>query len=418
MNRIKQKFEELYDALMEVCPIDEIKEDPFEACNTYYLEITETLSTLITRANSEKESLEKENIELKEKIDLYSEQLSIEQKDIPKIQNKCLEKEVLLNELKSILVERERMKAEVKLVLDEIFALEIELEGKPRLEVDKEVSIVNLKKLKKVRKELQERLKVLETQRQHFYDEIEAYSLKIDKKLEFSFEERIGDLKKMLEDVKEEYNKRIEEYERLFSDIKRKEAILNIEGKEFETRLSEKALEEMREYDGCLINEQSRRFDEIFDNSMEKLVELSSAIGRPVHSYKRTEEDLIAVREELAKLYPMREIYIEIVEKIIKRNALLEKMLEFEKVASDPKRLFKSSFQLNSEEKFRNSAYPSLLKLEESLFELIDRFERSYGIFLLEGAELKVVLKNDIDSRIINRTVFISRCDSPFRKKK
>lgn len=418
MNTIKQKFEELYDVLMEVCPLDEIKEDPFEACSSYYVEITKTLSTLISRANLEKERLEKENTALKEKIDLYCQQLSIEQNTIPEIQNKCLEKEVLLNELKSILVERERMKAEVQIVLDDILALEMELEGKLAFEIDSEVSVENLENLKNIRNELQERLKVLEMKRQHFYDEIEAYSLKIDKKIVFNFEEKIGDLKKLLEDVQDEYNSRLEEYERLLLGIKRKESILNIENKEFDSDLSEKKLEEMREYDTCLRNEQSRRFDEIFDMSIEKLEELSAAIGRPVLLYSRTEEDLISIREELEKLYPMKEIYTEIVEKIMKRNALLEKMLEFEKVASDPKRLFKSSFQLNSEEKFRNSAYPSLLRLEESLFELIDTFERNYGVFLFENAELKVALKNDIDNRIINRTVFISRCDSPFRKKK
>lgn len=93
-------------------------------------------------------------------------------------------------------------------------------------------------------------------------------------------------------------------------------------------------------------------------------------------------------------------------------------MTEFEKIASDPKRLFRSSFQLNTEEKLGNTAYPSLLKLEEKLFELIEAYEESFGRFCLSGQDYKILLRAEIDNRIINRTVFISRCDSPYRKKR
>ena len=50
-------------------------------------------------------------------------------------------------------------------------------------------------------------------------------------------------------------------------------------------------------------------------------------------------------------------------------------MIAFEQTAKDPKRLFRSSFQLNEEEKFRRRAYPTLLKLETILTEAIEKFE-------------------------------------------
>jgi hypothetical protein len=51
-------------------------------------------------------------------------------------------------------------------------------------------------------------------------------------------------------------------------------------------------------------------------------------------------------------------------------------MIAFEQTAKDPKRLFQSSFQLNEEEKFRRRAYPTLLKLETTLIEAIEKFEQ------------------------------------------
>lgn len=51
-------------------------------------------------------------------------------------------------------------------------------------------------------------------------------------------------------------------------------------------------------------------------------------------------------------------------------------MIAFEHTASDPKRLFQPSFQLVEEEKFRRRAYPALLKLESTLVEAIEKFER------------------------------------------
>eukprot|EP00842_Homolaphlyctis_polyrhiza_P005346 jgi/Hompol1/5812/HPOL_000729-RA len=66
-----------------------------------------------------------------------------------------------------------------------------------------------------------------------------------------------------------------------------------------------------------------------------------------------------------------REIY-----RIIDERAhLLKKMKEFETTASDPKRLFRPSFQLNEEEKFRKTCYPTLIKMEAHLRQAITQYE-------------------------------------------
>jgi hypothetical protein len=54
-------------------------------------------------------------------------------------------------------------------------------------------------------------------------------------------------------------------------------------------------------------------------------------------------------------------------------------MIEFEKHASDPRRLFGSSVQLNAEEKWRKTAYPTLLRIEERLILRIRQYEE--GMF-------------------------------------
>ncbi|KAF9354543.1 carboxypeptidase C prc1, partial [Mortierella sp. AD094] len=79
----------------------------------------------------------------------------------------------------------------------------------------------------------------------------------------------------------------------------------------------------------------------------------------------------------------------------------------FEHSASDPKRLFQSSFQLVEEEKFRRRAYPTLLKLERTLIESIETFEKDHGEpFMYDGVPYLETLQAEIDKRHVNETVF------------
>lgn len=57
-------------------------------------------------------------------------------------------------------------------------------------------------------------------------------------------------------------------------------------------------------------------------------------------------------------------------------------MKDFELTASDPKRLFRPSFQLIEEEKFRKTCLPTLTKMESNLIFLIMKYEQgSYYSF-------------------------------------
>lgn len=430
MNTIKQKLEELYDLLIEISPIASITDDPFSLNTSYSAELANTLSVLVSRAEHEKEEIERENEKLHSEMQLYCQQLELSVPIIPKIHNSALKREFLRNELEKISIVRDTVKSKIEALRQEIEAVKQDLDdineavGSSNKSKDyandtsSEISLKRLKLLQHLKSLLLEKMNELESKRQYFYDEIILFSCKLSRKIEFTYEEKIGDLKRMLDRIKSEYEAKRKQFECLTEDIKRRETILSIESRNFEHSLNDKTLRDMAEYSEYLRSEQKRLFDEIFERTLAQIMEISMAIGRKVQSYPRTEESLVEMRSELERLCTMKELYVEIADKIQKRRELLEKMTEFEKIASDPRRLFKSSFQLNSEEKFRNSAYPSLLKLEEGLFEMVDKFEQVYGVFIFEDKEFRTALKNEIENRIINRTVFISRCDSPFRKKK
>ncbi|KAI8910441.1 hypothetical protein EDD86DRAFT_270030, partial [Gorgonomyces haynaldii] len=90
------------------------------------------------------------------------------------------------------------------------------------------------------------------------------------------------------------------------------------------------------------------------------------------------------------------------------RQDLLLKMQNFEKTASDPKRLFRPSFQLLEEEKFRKTCYPTLLKLESQLFQLLDKYQQDMGEhFCLGSHDFKLLLEQEIKSRFVNESVFL-----------
>lgn len=257
-----------------------------------------------------------------------------------------------------------------------------------------------------------------ESKRQAYYDEIEEVLGILKRKMDFTFEEKICELEALATGLKNELAERKAAYAQCIGEIRNKEKYLGAEPRQFSEAIDSTGMAELAEYRDFLVEEQSRRFDEIFHQTREELTEIADIFGIKMRQYSVTEESLDAMREQINELLPKKELFCEIVELVGKRCQLLQKMTEFEKIASDPKRLFKSSFQLNVEEKFRNTAYPSLLKLEESIFGLLERYEEAFGTFLYEGQEYKMSLKAEVDNRIINRTVFISRCDSPYRKKR
>lgn len=421
MDGIKQKLEELHDVLAEISlPVD-VPGDPFSTNPQYLATIVDTLSTLVSKAGLDKERIEDENRKLYEILAQYCQELNRDVPTMGTVHNSLLQQEILKNEFEKISVIRETVRSQIKVLEEDINTLKHEL-GDEQInsspDLTEIVSLERIDALKELKTVLLVKIDELETQRQYFYDEIISFNYKLSRTVEFSYSEKIGDLRRMLDQIKKEYKRRKEKYEGLLREIRRREAILIVQARSFEFGLEDDVLGEMDRYSDHLRAEQTRLFNDIFDRTVDQITEINQIVGRNIPKYERTEESLAEMRESLEGLHLMKDLYVEIVEKIEKRNELLERMTEFEKIASDPRRLFKSSFQLNSEEKFRNNAYPSLLKIEECLFELIGEFEKAYGVFVFEGKEFRVSLKSEIENRIINRTVFISRCDSPFRKKK
>ncbi|KAJ1976489.1 hypothetical protein H4R34_003963 [Dimargaris verticillata] len=91
------------------------------------------------------------------------------------------------------------------------------------------------------------------------------------------------------------------------------------------------------------------------------------------------------------------------------RKHLIKRMVEFEKSASDPRRLFQSSFRLNEEERFRKTCYPTLLGMEHRLHIGLQEFNHNFGFAFRTSPQAQPyveVLQKDIDERIVNETVF------------
>ncbi|KAI8636916.1 hypothetical protein BD408DRAFT_425401 [Parasitella parasitica] len=89
------------------------------------------------------------------------------------------------------------------------------------------------------------------------------------------------------------------------------------------------------------------------------------------------------------------------------RKDLIQKMIDFEKTASDPKRLFQASFQLLEEEKWRNNCLPRLLYLDRQLIKAINEFEKLAGKPVMIGERRYLdTLLDEIADREANQTFF------------
>ncbi|KAJ3241610.1 hypothetical protein HDU77_010959 [Chytriomyces hyalinus] len=112
---------------------------------------------------------------------------------------------------------------------------------------------------------------------------------------------------------------------------------------------------------------------------------------------------------ELLALQSRHEAEHHIYALIESRRALLTRMTEFEhKTANDPTRLFRSSFQLNEEERFRKTCVPTLLKLEARLRKEIEDFERDQERwFMFRGVRHLSALDQDIADRFVNEAIFM-----------
>lgn len=93
-------------------------------------------------------------------------------------------------------------------------------------------------------------------------------------------------------------------------------------------------------------------------------------------------------------------------------------MVEFEKTASDPRRLFKSSFQLLEEERWRKTCFPTLLKMEEDLAAEVQDLESIIEKhFIIDNERFLITLQREIADRDAQQT-FFGFLDSPGQVRK
>lgn len=165
-----------------------------------------------------------------------------------------------------------------------------------------------------------------------------------------------------------------------------------------------------------LIDFQQARFRELYDTHLAELERLMDALKWPKErraallaghdSY--TADGLQFISRQIATLQPRLALTTELLNAIAARNALIQKMRDFERSASDPARLFRSSFQLLQEEKFRKTALPTLLASEQKLRAKLIQY---YGEFSEEfvpdcDRPYLQVLEEEISGRYLNEAVF------------
>lgn len=159
-------------------------------------------------------------------------------------------------------------------------------------------------------------------------------------------------------------------------------------------------------------------FKRIFKLKSEELKEMYEIFKMPYKEYQESEENLEKIESQIHDLIPKKDSFLMILNLIEKRDNLKNAMIDFERIASDPKRLFKNSIQLLNEERFRKTAAPNLLKLEKEILEKIESYENEFGVFYLNG-NYKNNLNDEINNRIINKSIFImGGFDSPRKKRK
>ncbi|KAG9298618.1 hypothetical protein G9A89_012686 [Geosiphon pyriformis] len=143
-------------------------------------------------------------------------------------------------------------------------------------------------------------------------------------------------------------------------------------------------------WDKCLVPQNER--DDFFASFQDSL--------SAEEVYERLAQEVDRLKELYAKCARIYKLMLE-------RRALIEKMIEFEKKASDPRRLFQSSFRLLEEEKWRKSCWPSLVRIEDQLIKACLEYEENERKpFMHESVRYLDTLQNEIGERIVNQMFF------------
>ncbi|ORX77606.1 hypothetical protein K493DRAFT_308859 [Basidiobolus meristosporus CBS 931.73] len=218
---------------------------------------------------------------------------------------------------------------------------------------------------------------------------------------------------RIMEERKQRYATLLKKINRLYIELD----IPNSRQKKFQLDYEDTTLAQMEAEHEHLREILLINLDQLFDDYKQKLAEYweKCEISREEQRFTMLRimeginkvERADIIREELIRL---EELYSQchlIFSAMQERRQLIHKMIEFEKTASDPRRLFRSSFQLNQEEKWRKKAYPNLLKFEEQLINAILNYElQENKPFIHNNQRYMDVLDREIAERPVNLTLF------------
>ncbi|CAD26561.1 hypothetical protein [Encephalitozoon cuniculi GB-M1] len=429
LSRMNEKIQELYSAMLAVMPLERMDEDPFDYFRNETDHIVETMETVLRDVGNRKLEMQQEIDALVSEMRKNCADIEVPMPSVPDLCNLSVVREYVKNESGRIMVLKKGIEGRMETVIEEIEQIKGEIfdigmedirctELMPMKGEDC-VSVVNLRELEVYRDSLRNKREGMERSRDRLYGELCVFLSQLSKEdTEVRIDQKIFVLEGLHKKYKEEVERKDLEFRGLEAEIRRREGYLGMPYKEIEMDLSDENMALMRKYGEHLRREQERQLDEIYEKKRCLLRSLLDVFGEDMKDYKRTEEDIEEMSRTIERLESKKDLFLSIRSLMEKRAGLVDKMNEFEKIASDPKRLFRSSLQLLSEEKFRNSAYPNLIRVEEAIFKLLDEYEDRFGKLLKDGVDFKESLRKEVENRIVNKTVFISRFDSPSRKKR
>ncbi|AFN82974.1 hypothetical protein EROM_050410 [Encephalitozoon romaleae SJ-2008] len=428
-NKLSERIQRLYSTMLTLMPLERIGDHPFDYFDSEIECIIESVDAVFKSILSRRLKMEKEIDGVMERIKKDCGDIEVEAPYVPRLFNLCLLREYVKNESNRITLLKKAVEGrmitireEIEKIKEDIFDVEtMEIDCIELKTMDEEscVSLANLKELEMRRDFLRSKKEGMERNRDRLYEELCVFLSQLSKNdLDVAIGQKIFVLEQLHKKYKEEIERRDLEFRRLEIEIRRREGYLGTPCKEIEMDLSDENLGMMRSYEKYLREEQERQLDEIYEKKRSQLKELLDIFGENMEDYKKTEEGIEEMAMTISKLESKKDLFLSIRSLMEKRSELISKMSEFEKIASDPKRLFRSSLQLLSEEKFRNSAYPNLIRIEEAIFKLLDEYEDRFEKLLKNGIDFKKSLREEIENRIVNKTVFISRFDSPSRKRR
>jgi hypothetical protein len=433
-------MQSLYDNMVVQVPLEGITKHPFDWFRQDIDKVVAVIDEVISDFECRRRRIEEE---IGRSVKLLKKECALmecAEPQMPDLYNLELMRAYVENEVGKVAIVRrgvnERMQGvlnEIRDILDEVPDIDFQAiecangnggsAGKNIEKTDEEcngeVSLQRLRELEANRDMLMKEKERRERERNRLYGELCVFLSRLSvTDLEVRIDQKIF----VLEELHKKYSKEVEirrcKIIKLEEQIRRKESRLDAGYREIAMDLSEKSIAKMEEYIEYLGEEQRRLLNEIYERKKDILTSLFEMFGMDMADYERTEEGVEEMTKMIGELESKRELFLLIKSLIGKRVELVDRMNEFEKEASDPRRLFRSSFQLLNEEKFRNSAYPNLIRIEEMILKSIDEYEERFGVFMCGGIGYKECLKREIDNRIVNKTVFINRFDSPSKRRK